>query len=48
LDIDASEALAMDGVYGILTADDVYPDGEPQSTGLKFSQMSPRWLASQS
>ena len=32
--IDASEALAMDGVYGILTADDVYPDGEPQSTGL--------------
>ena len=23
--IDASEALAMDGVFGILTADDVYP-----------------------
>ncbi|MXY91365.1 MAG: xanthine dehydrogenase family protein molybdopterin-binding subunit [Gammaproteobacteria bacterium] len=36
LDIDASEALAMDGVYGILTADEVYPDGEPQSTGLKI------------
>lgn len=32
--IDASEALAMDGVYGVLTADDVYPDGEPNSTGL--------------
>ena len=41
LDIDASEALAMDGVYGILTADDVYPDGEPQSTGLKILTNEP-------
>ena len=36
LDIDASAALAMEGVHGILTADEVYPDGEPQSTGLKI------------
>ena len=42
LDIDASEALAMDGVYGILTADDVYPDGEPQSTCLLYTSPSPR------
>ncbi|MBL4819609.1 MAG: molybdopterin-dependent oxidoreductase [Gammaproteobacteria bacterium] len=35
VDIDPSEALAMDGVFGILTADDVYPDGEPEGTGLK-------------
>ncbi len=41
LDIDASEALAMDGVFGILTADDVYPDGEPQSTGLKILTNEP-------
>lgn len=41
LDIDASEALAMDGVYGILTADDVYPEGEPQSTGLKILTNEP-------
>jgi CO/xanthine dehydrogenase Mo-binding subunit len=27
--IDASEALAMDGVVGILTADDVYPTEAP-------------------
>lgn len=39
--IDASEALAMDGVFGILTADDVYPDGEPQSTGLKILTNEP-------
>ena len=41
LDIDASAALAMDGVVGILTADDVYPDGEPQSTGLKILTNEP-------
>ena len=41
LDIDASEALAMNGVFGILTADDVYPDGEPQSTGLKILTNEP-------
>jgi len=41
LDIDASAALAMDGVIGILTADDVYPDGEPQSTGLKILTNEP-------
>lgn len=39
--IDASAALAMDGVYGILTADDVYPDGEPNSTGLKILTNEP-------
>ena len=41
LDIDASEALAMEGVLGMLTADDVYPDGEPQSTGLKMLTNEP-------
>lgn len=41
VNIDASEALAMDGVIGILTADDVYPDGEPQSTGLKVLTNEP-------
>jgi len=41
VDIDASEALAMDGVIGILTADDVYPDGEPQSPGLKVLTNEP-------
>jgi xanthine dehydrogenase molybdenum-binding subunit len=41
VNIDASEALAMDGVVGILTADDVYPDGEPQSTGLKILTNEP-------
>ncbi|NKB34906.1 MAG: molybdopterin-dependent oxidoreductase [Pseudomonadales bacterium] len=41
IDIDASEALAMDGVIGILTADDVYPDGEPQSTSLKILTNEP-------
>lgn len=41
LNIDASEALAMDGVFGILTADDVYPDGEPQSPGLKILTNEP-------
>jgi CO/xanthine dehydrogenase Mo-binding subunit len=39
--IDASEALAMDGVFGILTADDVYPDGEANSTGLKVLTNEP-------
>jgi len=42
--IDASEALAMDGVYGILTADDVYPDGEVNSTGLKVLTNEPTLL----
>lgn len=41
IDIDASEALAMDGVYGILTADDCYPEGEPSSTGLKILTNEP-------
>lgn len=41
VDIDASEALAMDGVFGILTANDVYPDGEPQSPGLKVLTNEP-------
>lgn len=41
LDIDASAALAMDGVVGILTADDVYPDGEPGGTGLKILTNEP-------
>ncbi|GJM14581.1 MAG: aldehyde oxidase [Pseudohongiella sp.] len=41
LDIDASEALAMEGVYGILTADDVYPDGEASNTGLKILTNQP-------
>ena len=41
VNIDASAALAMDGVVGILTADDVYPDGEPQSTGLKILTNEP-------
>lgn len=39
--IDASEALAMDGVFGILTADDVYPDGEANSPGLKVLTNEP-------
>ena len=41
IDIDASEALSMEGVLGMLTADDVYPDGEPQSTGLKMLTNEP-------
>jgi xanthine dehydrogenase molybdenum-binding subunit len=41
VNIDASEALAMEGVLGMLTADDVYPDGEPQSTGLKMLTNEP-------
>ncbi|MCY4263662.1 MAG: xanthine dehydrogenase family protein molybdopterin-binding subunit [Gammaproteobacteria bacterium] len=41
VNIDASAALAMDGVYGILTVDDVYPDGEPQGTGLKILTSEP-------
>ncbi len=41
LEIDASEALAMEGVFGILTADEVYPDGEPESTGLKILTNEP-------
>jgi len=41
VNIDASEALAMDGVFGILTADDVYPDGEANSTGLKVLTNEP-------
>ena len=39
--IDASEALAMEGVFGILTADDVYPDGEPESPALKILTNEP-------
>lgn len=39
--IDASAALAMNGVFGILTADDVYPDGEPDGTGLKILTNEP-------
>lgn len=35
LNIDAEEALAMEGVFGILTAEDVYPDGEPMTVQLK-------------
>lgn len=31
----------MEGVLGMLTADDVYPDGEPQSTGLKMLTNEP-------
>ena len=41
VDIDASEALEMDGVLGMLTADDCYPDGEPQSPGLKMLTNEP-------
>jgi xanthine dehydrogenase molybdenum-binding subunit len=41
INIDASEALAMEGVFGILTADDVYPEGEPDSTGLKILTNEP-------
>ncbi len=41
VDIDASAALAMDGVFGILTADDVYPDGEDNSPGLKVLTNEP-------
>lgn len=41
VNIDASAALAMDGVFGILTADDVYPDGEPDGTGLKILTNEP-------
>ena len=41
VDIDASEALEMEGVLGMLTADDCYPDGEPQSTGLKMLTNEP-------
>ena len=41
VNIDASEALAMDGVFGILTADDVYPEGEPESTGVKILTNEP-------
>src|SRR5690606_2942093 len=39
--IDASEALAMDGVVGILTADDVYPDGIQQSTAMQILTNEP-------
>ncbi|MEX0965108.1 MAG: xanthine dehydrogenase family protein molybdopterin-binding subunit [Pseudohongiellaceae bacterium] len=39
--IDAAEALAMEGVFGILTADDVYPDGEDNSPGLKVLTNQP-------
>jgi len=39
--IDASDALAMDGVFGILTADDVYPEGEPGGPGLKILTNEP-------
>ena len=41
VNIDASAALAMEGVFGILTADDVYPDGEPNTTGLKILTNEP-------
>ena len=41
VNIDATEALAMEGVIGILTADDVYPDGETNSTGLKILTNNP-------
>ncbi|MDA0279536.1 MAG: xanthine dehydrogenase family protein [Proteobacteria bacterium] len=41
VNIDASAALAMEGVFGILTADDVYPDGEPQSPSLKVLTNEP-------
>ncbi|PCH61973.1 MAG: aldehyde oxidase [SAR86 cluster bacterium] len=41
VDIDAREALAMEGVIGILTADDVYPEGEPDSTGVKMLTNEP-------
>lgn len=41
LNIDATAALAMEGVFGILTADDVYPDGEPVGTGLKVLTNEP-------
>ncbi len=41
VDIDASEALAMDGVFGILTADDVYPEGETQDPQLKVLTNEP-------
>jgi CO/xanthine dehydrogenase Mo-binding subunit len=41
VEIDDSEALAMDGVFGILKADDVYPDGEQNSTGLKVLTNEP-------
>ena len=41
ISIDASEALAMDGVFGLLTADDVYPDGETASVVLKILTNEP-------
>ena len=42
VNIDASEALAMEGVFGILTADEVYPDGEPdQVPGPKILTNEP-------
>jgi len=44
VNIDATEALAMEGVFGILTADDVYPDGESNSTGLKILTNQPTIL----
>ena len=39
--IDASEALAMDGVFGVLTADDVYPDGYNHTTALQILTNTP-------
>ena len=41
LAIDPAAALAMDGVLGILTADEVYPEGEPSNTGLKILTNEP-------
>ncbi len=41
LDIDASEALAMEGVFGVLTPRDAYPDGEPESAGLRILTSEP-------
>jgi len=41
VNIDASAALAMDGVFGILTADDVYPDGYNHTTALQILTNTP-------
>jgi xanthine dehydrogenase molybdenum-binding subunit len=42
--IDAAEALAMPGVVGILTADDVYPDGYDHSTALQILTNTPTMI----
>ena len=41
VNIDSSAALAMEGVLAVITADDVYPEGEPRSTGLKILTREP-------